>query len=419
MVRRCIDLGFGGIAFTDHESLSPAIQIIKIRDEIEKDHPDFKIIFGNEIYLIDESQIKNNPKYYHFVLLAKDLEGWEQLRRLSSRAWERGYTERGVMRVPTTYSDIEEIVGTNPGHLISSSACVGGELPTAILSNDEDRVHEFINWCIKNFGRDNFVLELQPSDNEEQVVVNRRLISLSKEFGLKYIITTDSHYLMKEDFPIHSAFLNSKQSQDRETEKFYKYTYIMTEEEMSSILGDSENGLTEEEIKTGFANTVLVGDMIEKFDFRHSTIVPCIKIPEYSLSHSLYKKGYEMIDKFYDSPNEQDRFLIYQIEQGLVEKKVVIDENKLQRINTELDILDYIGNRIDQKLSAYLNLTKNIVDLAWKVSLVGCGRGSACGFYINYLIGITQADPLIYNLPEWRFLNKERAELPKTQHWAG
>ena len=83
-----------------------------------------------------------------------------------------------------------------------------------------------------------------------------------------------------------------------------------------------------------------------------------------------------------------------------------------------MDILDYISTKLNQPLSAYLNLTVNIVDLAWQVSLVGVGRGSACGFYINYLIGITQANPLEYDLPAWRFLNKERAELPKPQHWA-
>ena len=90
MVDRAIELGFSGIAFTDHEALSAAVDIIKIRDKIIKEHPDFKIIFGNEIYLIDESSVKNADKYYHFILLAKDLEGWKQLKELSSGAWDRG-----------------------------------------------------------------------------------------------------------------------------------------------------------------------------------------------------------------------------------------------------------------------------------------------------------------------------------------
>lgn len=417
MINKAIRLGFGGIAFTDHECLSAAVSILQIRDKIKKEHPDFKIIFGNEIYLIDQTEVHNTNKYYHFILLAKDLEGWSQLRQLSSRAWERSYTEKGILRTPTTYQDIEEIVGKNSGHIYASTACLGGELPNAILQHNVPRANEFVQWCIKVFGHDNFSLELQPSDNEEQILVNQTLIKFAKHYNLPYIVTTDSHYLDKEDIKIHSAFLNSKQSGDRETEKFYKYTYIMEEQEMIDVL---KLGISEEEAIQAIQNTEVIGTSISEFDFRHSTIVPAIKIPEFSLQHTLYSNGkYPMIDKFYDSSDPQDVYLMYQIEQGLVKKKVIVDDLKLERINTELDVLDYISERIGQKLSAYLNLTVNIVDIAWNVSLVGCGRGSACGFYINYLIGITQADPLVYNLPYWRFLNKERVELPKTQHWAG
>ena len=132
LIQRALDLGFKGIAVTDHECLSGAVKLLKIRDKIKPDHPDFKIVFGNEIYLIDESDVKNTNKYYHFILLAKDESGWQQLKELSSRAWARGYMERGMMRVPTTYQDLEEIVKVNPGHLIGSTACLGGELDTSI-----------------------------------------------------------------------------------------------------------------------------------------------------------------------------------------------------------------------------------------------------------------------------------------------
>lgn len=409
MVNRAIELGFSGIAFTDHEALSAAVDILKIRDKISTEHPDFKIIFGNEIYLIDESSIKNAEKYYHFILLAKDSEGWRQLKELSSGAWERGYTEKGIMRVPTTYQDIEKIVKSNPGHIFASTACIGGELATKILQHDVSGANHFIQWCLNTFGRENFVLELQPSDAEEQIIVNKTLIKFAKHYQIPFIVTTDSHYLRKEDFAIHSAFLNSRQSSDRETEKFYRFTYMMTENEMRSILKDG--GILDEEIDLAFANTCNVAKTIENFDFRHSTIVPRIKIPDFTLNKSLYNTNYPSIIRFYDSSNEQDQYLMYQIEQGIIKKHIQIDDIKLKRIDEELDILGFISDRLGQSLSAYLNLTKNIVDIAWQVSLVGAGRGSACGEYINYLIGITQADPLVYNLPHWRFLNKERVEL--------
>lgn len=414
MINRALELGFSGIAFTDHESLSAAIDVLKARDKIKDTNPDFKIIFGNEIYLIDESEIGNTNKYYHFILLAKDLEGWHQLKQLSSIAWERGYFEKGIMRVPTTYQDIEKVIGSNPGHIFGSTACLGGFLPNKILEHDVSKANEFIRWCIKVFGKDNFSLELQPSDNEEQIKVNGVLIKMAEHYDIPYIVTTDSHYLDKNDFGIHSAFLNSRQSKDRETEKFYRFTYIMTEDEMKTIL--MAGGLTEDQIKKAFENTCKIADQIENIDFRHGTIVPKIKIPEFTLSQILYnfcENGkYPMIKKFYESDDQQDVYLMYQIEQGIKNKNVVLDDIKIDRINTELDILDYISTRLGQKLSAYLNLTKNIVDIAWNVSLCGVGRGSACGFYINYLLGITQADPLQYDLPYWRFLNKERVELP-------
>lgn len=412
MVKRAIELGISGMAFTDHECLSAAVTILKIRDKVKEEHPDFKFIFGNEIYLIDEKDVGEATKFYHFILLALDETGWDQLRELSSRAWKRAYSFKGLTRVPTTYKDIEEVVGKNPGHIFASSACLGGEIPTKILEHDVARTNQFTRWCIENFGQNNFALELQPSDSEEQIKVNPILIKLARHYDIPFIVTTDSHYLKKEDFSIHSAFLNSKQSSDRETEKFYKYTYIMSEDEIFDLLRLS--GLSDEEIKEALENTLKIQERVQDYDFRHSTIVPALHLPKFELKHTLsqYYEQYPYIKHYAYSKYEQDRFLMYQIEQGIIDKHVVIDEEKLKRIDTELDVLLYISKQIKQDVSAYLNLAVNMIDIAWKVSLVGCGRGSACGFYINYLIGITQADPLQYGLPYWRFLNKERAEMP-------
>ena len=209
----------------------------------------------------------------------------------------------------------------------------------------------------------------------------------------------------------HSAFLNSKQSGDRETDKFYKFTYLMSEQEIKDLLKLSD--LTEEDIEEGLNNTVKIANSIENYDFRHSTIIPAPKIPSFTLNH-LFKNWYDKfpsILKFSTSNSLQDQYLLYQIEEGFKQKGGILTEEKVARINTELDVIDYISNRLNQSLSAYLNLTVDMVNIAWQVSLVGCGRGSACGFYINYLIGATQVDPLKYNLPYWRFANKERVDM--------
>ena len=405
-------LGFSGIAITDHESLCAAVTVLHKRDEIQKDHPDFKIIFGNEIYLIDESAVRNTDKFYHFILLAKDAEGWLQLKTLSSGAWKRSYMHKGQKRVPTTYQDIERVVGQNPGHLLCSTACIGGELPVHILENEVEKANDFVRWCIKTFGQENVALEIQPSNTEEQIKVNKIIIGFANYYKLPYIITTDSHYLDKEDFDIHKIYLNSKETKERETEKFYRFTYMMSIEEMTSIL--MEGGLTKEQVEIGINNTFEFSKNVEIYDFRHSTIVPEIKIPEYHFSYLIYPAvgHYEYIKKYYESPYEQDKYLMYQIEQGIVAKKIPIDDTYLNRFNEELDILWFISDRLGERLSAYLNLTKNIVDIAWQVSLCGPGRGSACGELINYALDITGVDPIKYNLPHWRFLNKERVELP-------
>lgn len=417
LVDRAVKLGFRGIAVTDHECLSGAVKLLKVRDRVRKDHPDFKVVFGNEIYLIDESEVRNTSRYYHFILLAKDAIGWQQLKELSSRAWERGYVDRGLMRVPTTYQDIEEVVGKDPRHLIASTACLGGRLDISILNGDTESVDSFLEWGISTFGKDDFYLEMQVANTEEQIRCNREIIDLSSRYGLKYIFTTDTHYLEKGDFGIHSAFLNSRQSSDRETEKFYRYTYMMSIDEMVELL--TEMGHTPDEISTGIGNTMSIYNSISDFDFRCNTIVPHTRIPEFSfcglLDSYLSKNGrdrYPNIAAFMGSGNIQDRYLAYLIEQGVREKGIVLGDTELSRIDTELSVVSKVSKGLNQTVSSYFLLMREVIDIAWKYSFVGPGRGSSTGFYINYLIDLVQVNPLQYNLPYWRFLNDVRFELP-------
>ena len=409
LINKALKLGFKGVAITDHECLSGAVELLRIRDQIRGENPDFKIIFGNEIYLIDESELNQNPKYNHFILLAKDLEGWEQLKLLSSRAWTRSYVERGCRRTPTTYQDIEEIVGSNPGHILSSSACLGGALATKILAHDVPGANQFVKWCIKVFGKDNFALELQPGLSDEQITVNQTLLKFAKHYGIRPIVTTDTHYLDKEDFNIHKVFLNSKQNKDRETELFYRYTYMMTIDEMVANL--RQGGISQEDAELVINNTVDFTKDIQDFDFRHDTIIPCPDVPDFKLEHLLkpYYEKYECIGYYANSKYDQDQYLLHLIEQGIKSKHIVVDDKQADRINTELDVLRYITDANNQPVSGYLNLVRKIEDIIYKTSIIGVSRGSAMSFYINYLIGIVQANPLAYDIPYWRFLNKARS----------
>ena len=167
-------LGQQGFALTDHSCLSGHIKFINTVKEMKakgKIPETFKPILGDEIYLVGEEDLKyklenkERINFYHFILIALDSEGHKQLRELSTRAWSRMFSYKGMERVPTYYSDIEEIVATNKGHIVASTACLGGELAKSILAQDYDRVKEFIKWCQDSFGANNFFLEMQPHDD--------------------------------------------------------------------------------------------------------------------------------------------------------------------------------------------------------------------------------------------------------------
>ena len=412
LVDKAIEYGFNGLAITDHEALCAHVEALQTLDTVHESHPDFKIILGNEIYLIRADQYQNAEKYWHFILLAKDAVGYRQIRELSSRAWERSYVEKGQRRCPTFYEDFLEIVGNNKGHLIASTACVGGFLGTKILENNAGAIMPFLQWCVDTFGIDNFFLEMQDSDSEDQQRVNAGIVKIAERTSLKYIVTQDAHYLNKEDYPIFERFLNGRESKEREVFSFYQYTYVKPESEIRQILSYLPEGV----VLTAIENTQLIYQQITPFDFRQSTIVPECRIPAGSVVKNLLAPWYNVCPniKFFatESTFPQDKYLMFLIEQGIEAKHFNLTDEVVKRIETELDVLRFISDRLGQRLSAYLNLVKTMVDIMWKVSFVGVSRGSAMCFLINYLIGITQANPLDYDIPYWRFLNKERAELP-------
>ncbi|MGL5347844.1 MAG: PHP domain-containing protein, partial [Peptostreptococcaceae bacterium] len=179
---RAYELGYCGMAMTDHETVSGAVRAIKHYYKKYSDTP-FKLALGNEIYLVDDiNHLKENGgKYHHFILIAKNEKGWGKIRELSSKAWENHYT-KGVERVPLEKSQLEDILKGEKGNLIATSACMGGQLGQLaaryIASNFTDNnikleIHRFITWCIETFGKDDFYVELAPSLDEDQILYNK------------------------------------------------------------------------------------------------------------------------------------------------------------------------------------------------------------------------------------------------------
>ena len=173
----------------------------------------------------------------------------------------------------------------------------------------------------------------------------------------------------------------------------------MSIDEMVELL--TEMGHTPDEISTGIGNTMSIYNSISDFDFRCNTIVPHTRIPEFSfcglLDSYLSKNGrdrYPNIAAFMESGNIQDRYLAYLIEQGVREKGIVLGDTELSRIDSELSVVSKVSKGLNQTVSSYFLLMREVIDIPWKYSFVGPGRGSSTGFYINYLIALVHVNSL-------------------------
>ena len=191
LIQYAFDIGLKGVAITDHETVKAHVRASKyIKKQREKDKrwENFKLIYGNEIYLCRNNLTKENYNkekdyFFHFILLALDEEGHKLIRKLSTRAYEHSFMRGKMLSVPTYYKDLEEIIKPNQGHIIASSACIGSFLGRNILDNkSNDFLIEWISYIQSIFGKENFFLELQPSFNEEQIkVINHRLSDLERD----------------------------------------------------------------------------------------------------------------------------------------------------------------------------------------------------------------------------------------------
>jgi DNA polymerase-3 subunit alpha len=437
MIEYVNSLGNKGMAVTDHECLSSHVKFLTIIDLLKKENKidkNFKAILGNEIYLVDEEQMKyemeelGRTTFFHFLLLAKDNEGHEQMRQLSSLAWKRMFSYKGIERVPTFYSDFENVIQNNKGHLIASTACLGGLFPRLVLTllqeEDEDKqdnikgeIHNFITWGIDTFGEDNFYIEIQPSLQEEQIAFNQMAIKIAKAYNLKWIITTDAHYLQPESREVHKAFLTSEddENNNREVDDFYSTTYFFTGE----MILNNMNYLSKEDIEVGIFSTKEISDKIVGYNLFAESIIPLTKLPKnsewYEFNCNLSK--YPHIKKMFESEESQHKYLISQIFRGIEERnidKTEIEET-LERVDLECKEILGASEAKKQPMGAYLVTMQKNVDIIWEEaeSIVGAGRGSANGYIIDYLLGITQVNPLKQGveMPHWRFMSAERPDI--------
>ena len=448
LIDKAIELGLSGIAITDHECLGAHVVVDKYAQEVYKKHPDFVIALGNEIYLVKERV--NGQKYYHFILIAKDKLGHRALRELSSTAWFHMYEDRRQERVPTTKDELKHIVEKYKGHLIATSACIGGELPTLLLRRwkneplhqreiDEftaslmkqeydlatEQINDYISLMNDLFG-DDFYIEIAPSNKPDQILANRLLIKEAEKNYIKVVVGTDAHYLTKEYRPIHKAYLTSKEG-DREVDEFYEFARLMDSDEVIELLKLSfDNDV--DYINQVLDNTLEIQNKIEKYSLFHKQDIPEVPVKEYKPSawwgvNNDYaddmKHSYPTLCKLFTSKDPQDRYWVNEnwnkldeMNKGWVYACNTGDYTYLDRLEEEARVKSIISEKLETNMFRYPNTLQHYIDLIWDCgSMVGAGRGSSCAALNHYLMGITQLDPIEWDLPFFRYLNEERIEL--------
>ena len=420
-----VELGHECVALTDHETISGYIKAEKYYKKIKEKNPDFKLIRGNEIYLTRngltaKNYDKTKDRYFHFILLAKDLEGYKQICQLSTRAWQRSYMSRRQRRRPTYYQDLKDIVKPNQGHLIASSACLGSQLDKFLLrymdTNDEEFYETAKRWCeyiVDIFGEGNFYLELQPSNSKEQIFVNKQLLRLANETGLKYIITTDSHYGRPEDAMIHEAFLNA-QDGDREVKSFYATTYMMKDEEIRSFLPYLSN----EQIEAAYEAIREIKDKCEDFSILKPLKIPSLPWREFPRRSEAEVQGFikdlPALKKFVESPHKADNELVYALIDGIHLHPDLQNKRAFEALNECLEMTWESSEVNKAQWSAYFLNLQHIIDECWNSgTLVLPARGSGMGFVLLYALDIIQINCLREKTKTypWRFLNPARVSV--------
>ena len=371
LVAHVKEMGQTAIAITDHGSMYGAVYLY---NECKKQG--IKPIIGCEIYITQNSRFQVPPgreKLYHLILLAENNEGYHNLVKICSRAWTEGFHNK-------PRADHDLLRKYHKG-LIALSACVGGELPQAILSGDMDKVHEVIKFYIDTFGRDNYFIELQNHRLPEEASVRPVLADLAKEYGLGLVATNDFHYVRKEDAGSQEIKLCISTGKTLDDPEHFHFAndefYCKSGEEMRSVLGGYEGAIE---------NTARIAERCNvTFTFGEHKL-PAFDVPEGETAKTYLRKL---------------------CEKAIPERYGQKVPEVMNRLNYELGIIDRMG------FSDYFLIVMDFIHFAKTHGIpIGPGRGSAAGSIVSYLLHITELDPLEFDLLFERFLNPERVSMP-------
>ena len=372
LVSHVKEMGQTALAITDHGVMYGAVYLYK-----ECIKQGIKPIIGCEIYVTRGSRFDKSgngkEKLAHLILLAENNEGYQNLIKICSKAWTEGYYHR-------PRADHELLEKHHEG-LIVTSACVGGEVPQAILNGDMDEARKVIEFYINTFGKDNYFLEIQNHGLPEEAAVRPVLASLAKEYGLGLVATNDFHYTKKEDARSQEIKLCISTGKTLDDPYHFHFAndefYCKSGDEMRAILGNFPGAIE---------NTRVIADRcnVELTFGEHK--LPSFDVPEGETAASYLRKL---------------------CEKALPERYAVVTDKERSRMDYELGVIDKMG------FSDYFLIVMDFIHYAKSHGIpIGPGRGSAAGSIVSYLLHITEVDPLRFDLLFERFLNPARISMP-------
>ncbi len=397
----------------------------KLADEINslQSKANFKPILGCECYCARRDRFQMNDKIdssgWHLVVLAKNLIGYKNLIKMVSKSWTEGYYYRPRID--------KELLERYKEGLIISSACLGGEISRKIDDGDIDGAEESVQWFKSVFGED-YYIELQrhqanrpDADHStfvKQEKVNKELIRIARKFDVKIIATNDSHFVNEEDADAHDRLICISMGKDFDDPNRMRYTkqeWIKTTAEMNEIFAN---------IPEALSNTLEVVDKVENYSIDNPALMPFFPIDPSFGTEEEYKKKYSeqnLIEKFGEKEFErlggynkvirivlEGDYLTQLTYNGAYERYGnPIPSAAKERLDFELDTIVNMG------FPGYFLIVQDFIRAAREMDVaVGPGRGSAAGSAVAYCLGITDIDPMKYDLLFERFLNPDRISMP-------
>ena len=402
LYKKAIKEGMPAVAITDHGNMFGAFEFVSEAYKHKNDDGSVKVkpVVGCEFYVVEDRTRKTFSKEqrderYHQVLLAKNATGYQNLIKLTSL----GYLEGMYSKYPRI--DKQLIEQYHEG-LIATTCCIGAYVPQTILHDGEEAAEKEFKWWLDMFGEDYFI-ELQRHNMQEQETINQVLLKFAKKYNVPVIATNDSHYTDRDDYNAHDILLCINTGEKQSTPGFddfvnddashknrrFKFPndqfYFKGVDEMKKLFSD---------IPEAIDNTNMIVDRVELLNLKKDILLPAFPIPKEFQVHG-------------DANLNQWEFLKHLTFEGARNRWGEIDAKAQERLDFELHTIKTMG------FAGYFLIVSDFIRAGRELGVfIGPGRGSAAGSAVAYCIGITNIDPIKYDLLFERFLNPDRKSMP-------